>query len=100
MLQNTEKHRNYHENRHQFLGQMCQSTEKYENFHEKWTWKKLNRRKRQKNTSFIVKTALKNIPEQRKVRELPRKMNIEEVEEPETTKIHIQNEHASTKARK
>ncbi len=27
----------------------------------------------------------------RSIRELPRKMNIEEVEEPETTKIHIQN---------
>ena len=54
----------------------------------------------------------------RKVRELPRKMNIEEVEEPETmkiyrqnpftpaashpqtTKIHRRNEHASTKPRK
>ena len=54
----------------------------------------------------------------RKVRELPRNMNIEEVEEPETmkiyrqkpagvgaatpetTKIHRRNEHASTKPRK
>ena len=35
-----------------------------------------------KSTSFIVKTSFKSIPEQRKVRELPRKMNIEEVEEP------------------
>ena len=38
--------------------------------------------KRQKSTSFIVKTPFKSIAEHRKVRELPRKMNIEEVEEP------------------
>ena len=38
--------------------------------------------KHQKSTSFIMKTPLRTIPEQRKVRELPRKMNIEEVEEP------------------
>ena len=42
----------------------------------------LQRQKRQKNTSFIVKTPFKSIGEHRKVRELPRKMNIEEVEEP------------------
>ena len=33
----------------------------------------------------------KSTAEHRKVRELPRKMNIEEVEEPETTKIYRQN---------
>ena len=38
--------------------------------------------KQQKRTSFIVKTSFKSIRDQRKVRELPRKMNIEEVEEP------------------
>ena len=38
--------------------------------------------KHQKSTSFIMKTPLRTIPEQRKVRELPRKLNIEEVEEP------------------
>ena len=38
--------------------------------------------KRQKSTSFLVKTSFKSIAEHRKVRELPRKMNIEEVEEP------------------
>ena len=38
-----------------------------------------------------MKTPLRTIPEQRKVRELPRKMNIEEVEELESTKIYIQN---------
>ena len=42
----------------------------------------LPRQKRQKSTSFIVKTPFKSIAEHRKVRELPRKMNIEEVEEP------------------
>ena len=50
-------------NEHQFLGRMLQ------------------RQKRQKNLSFIVKTPVKSIGEHRKVRELPRKMNIEEVEE-------------------
>ena len=42
----------------------------------------LQRQKRQKSTSFIVKTLFKSIAEHRKVRELPRKMNMEEVEEP------------------
>ena len=59
----------------------------------------------------------KSTAEHRKVRELPRKTNIEEVEKPETTKIyrqavhagrghpkttkiHRRNEHASTKPRK
>ena len=41
----------------------------------------LQRQKRQKSPSFIVKTPVKSIGEHRKVRELPRKMNIEEVEE-------------------
>ena len=50
-------------NRLQFLGRMLQ------------------REKRQKSTSFIVKAPFKSIGEHRKVRELPRKMNIEEVEE-------------------
>ena len=34
---------------------------------------------------------VKSTADTRKVRELPRKMNIEEVEEPETTKIHRRN---------
>ena len=42
----------------------------------------LQRQKRQKSPSFIVKTPVKSIGEHRKVRELPRKMNMEEVEEP------------------
>ena len=51
-------------NEHQSLGRMLQ------------------RQKRQKSPSFIVKTSFKSIAEHRKARELPRKMNIEEVEEP------------------
>ena len=42
----------------------------------------LQRQKRQESTSFIVKTPFKSIGEHRKVRELPRKMNMEEVQEP------------------
>ena len=42
----------------------------------------LQRQKRQKSTSFSVKNLFKSIAEHRKVRELPRKMNIEEVEAP------------------
>ena len=42
----------------------------------------LQRQKRQKSPSFILKTPVKSIGEHRKVRELPRKMNMEEVEEP------------------
>ena len=38
--------------------------------------------KGRKSTSFIMKTSLRTIRDQRKVRELPRKMNIEEVDEP------------------
>ena len=39
-----------------------------------------------KSTSFIVKTPLRTIPDQRKVRELQPKMNIQEVEEPKGRK--------------
>ena len=46
----------------------------------------LQRQKRQKSTSFIVKTPFKSIAEHRKVRELPLKMNTEEVEEPKKYK--------------
>ena len=42
----------------------------------------LQRQKRQKSPSFIVKTPVKSIGEHRKVRELPRKMKMEEVEAP------------------
>ena len=57
-------------NEHQFLGRMLQNTtQKYENYQD-----------------FIVKTPVKSIAEHRKVRELPRKMNIEEVEAPKKYK--------------
>ena len=46
------------------------------------TPKTCSAKKRQKSTGFIVKTPFKSIGEHRKVRELPRKMNIEEVEAP------------------
>ena len=42
----------------------------------------LQRQKRQKSTSFIVKSPFKTIAEHRKVRKLPRKMNMEEVDDP------------------
>ena len=42
----------------------------------------LQRQKRQKSKSFIVKIPFKSIAEHRQVRELAGKMNIEEVEEP------------------
>ena len=63
---------------------MLHNTEKYENYEPP---------KQRK-----MKTPLKSIPEHRKVRELPGKMNIEEVEEPETTKIHRQNPRPTTAA--
>ena len=94
-------------NEHQFLGRMLQNTEKYENYQEKLnisSWagccrtpkstkitrknehqflgRMLQRQKRQKSTSFIVKSPFKTIAEHRKVRELPRKMNMEEVDDP------------------
>ena len=47
---------------------------KYENYHAK-----------------PVSDPFKTIADHRKLRELPRNMNIEEVEEPETTKIHTQH---------
>ena len=42
----------------------------------------LQRQKRKKSPSFIVKTPVKSIEEHRKARELPRKMKIEEEEAP------------------
>ena len=55
-------------------------------------WRSIEAPKHQKSTSFIMKTLLRTIRDQRKVRELPRKMNVEEVEEP---KKH-ENYHANT----
>ena len=65
--------------------------EKYENYHDHFLGRMLQRQKRQKSTSFIVKNPFKSIAEHRKVRELPRKMNIEEVEAPK------KYEHLQTK---
>ena len=77
---------------------MLRNTEKYENYHENSTSVLGPDVAGQKSTSFIVKTPFKSIAEHRKVRELPRKMNIEEVEEPETTKIYRQNPRAPAAA--
>ena len=94
----------------QFLGPMLQNTEKYENDHENSTsvlGPDVAAPKTLKSTSFIVKTLFKSIAEHRKVRELPRKTNIEEVEEPKkhenlqtkhrrhtkSTRITTKNEH-------
>ena len=67
-------------NEHQFLGRMLQNTEKYENYHEKWT-------------SVLGP----DVAEHRKVRELPRKMNISSwagcCRTPKSRKITTKNEH-------
>ena len=63
MLRNTKNTKITTKTRLQFLGRMLQH------------------QKRQKITNFIVKIPFKSIAEHRKVRELPRKMNIEEVDE-------------------
>ena len=69
----TEKHENYQENSTSVLGPDV-AAPKTSNKHE-----------------FYCKKPFKSIAEHRKVRELQRKLNIEEVEEPETTKIYRQN---------
>ena len=69
----------------QFLGRMLRNTEKYENYRENSTsvlGPDVAAPKRSKKHEFIVKTPFKSIAEHRKVRELPLKMNTEEVEEP------------------
>ena len=87
MLQNTEKYENYQETSTSVLGPdvaehptSTKITEKYENYQETST-SVLG-----KSPGFIVKTPVKSIGEHRKVRELPRKMNMEEVEEPKKYK--------------
>ena len=107
MLQNTEKYENYHDNSTSVLGPDVAEHRKVRELPRKLdfsSWagccrtpkstkittksrlqfvcRKLQRQKRQKSTSFIVKTLFKSIGEHRQVRELPRKMNIEEVEAP------------------
>ena len=100
-----------------FLGRVLgPADEKCENYPEKWTSKKLKRHPRTpKSTRSTTKNEhrrswradkvrelpretrfgpfsdpFQTIAEYRKVRELPQKMNIEEVQEPETTKLYIQ----------
>ena len=105
-LHTTEKYENYHENPTSVLGPDVADNRKVRELPRKLDWsswagccgtpkstrittknrlqslgRMLQRQKRQKSTSFIVKTPFKSIGEHRKVRELPRKMNIEEVEE-------------------
>ena len=48
-------------------------------------------KKRENYHAKPVSDPFKTIAEHRKVRELPGKMNIEEVEEPKPLKIHMQN---------
>ena len=66
-------------NRHQFLGRMLQNTEKYENYHEK-------------STSVLGP----DVAEHRKVRELPRKIDISSwagcCGTPKSTRITTKNE--------
>ena len=69
----------------QFLGRMLQNTEKYENYHENSTsvlGPDVAAPKTSRKHEFYCKNRLKSIAEDRQVRELPRKMKIEEVEEP------------------
>ena len=70
-------------NEHQFLGRMLQNTEKYENYQETSVLgPDVAAPKTSKKPEFILKTPVKSIGEHRTVRELPRKMSMEEVEEP------------------
>ena len=132
MLQNTEKYENYHEKSTSVLGPdvAAPKTSKNNEFYCKnpvqehcrtpkstrITTKNEHRRSWRAGNYENLQTKpvldpFKSTAEHRKVRELPRKMNIEEVDEPETTKIysrghpkttkiHRRNEHASTKPRK
>ena len=84
---NIEKYENYHEKCTSVLGPDVAEQRKVGKLPRKLTrlqflGRMLQRQKRQKSTSFIVKTPFKSIAEHRKVRELPGKMNIEEVEAP------------------
>ena len=86
MLQNTEKYENYDANSTSVLGPNVAESPKSTKITTKtrlqFLGRMLQRQKRQKSTSFIVKTPFKSIAEHRKVVELQRKLNIEEVEEP------------------
>ena len=118
MLRNTEKHENYHENLTSVLGPdvAAPKTSKKHEFYCKnpvqehcrtpkstrITTKNEHRRswRAEKVRKFTDETRfypLKSTADTRKVRELPRKMNMEEVEEPETMKIYRQNPRASAR---
>ena len=90
-------------NEHQFLCRMLQNTEKCENYQEKWTsvlGPDVAAPKTKHYENLQTKPVLdpfKSTADTRKVRELPRKMKIEEVEEPETMKIYRQNPCASAR---
>ena len=120
MLQNTEKYENYHEISISVLGPnvAAPKTSKKHEFYCKntvqdhWrtpkstriTTKNEHRRswRAEKYENLQTKPVLdpfKSTAEHQKVRELPRKMNIEEVEEPETTKIYRQNPRAPAAAK-
>ena len=112
MLQNTEKYENYQETSTSVLGPdvAAPKTSKKPEFYCKNTGQEHCRTP--KSTRITTKSEhgrsfeepkmyenlqtkpvldpFKSTAEHRKVRELPRKMNIEEVEEPETTKIYRQ----------
>ena len=72
-------------NKHQFLGRMLQNTQKYGKYHEKWTsvlGPDIAENCHEKWTSVLGP----DVAEHRKTRELPRKMNREEVQPPKKPK--------------
>ena len=77
-----QKHQKHHDSSWAGCGRTPKSTRITMQTRLQFLGRMLQRQKRQKSTSFIVKTPVKSIGEHRKVRELPRKMKIEEVEAP------------------
>ena len=77
----------------QFLGRMLRNTEKYENYHENLTsvlGPDVAAPKTSKKHEFYCKNPVQEHCRTPKSTGISRKMNIEEVEEPETTKIYRQ----------
>ena len=118
ILQNTQKYENYQETSTSVLEPdvAAPKTSKKPEFYCKNTGQEYWRTP--KNTRITTKNELEEVKEPkkyenlqmkhvldpfnsttdtRKTRELPRKINIEEVEEPETTKIYRQNPRASAR---
>ena len=77
-----QKHQKHHDSSWAGCGRTPKSTRITMQTRLQFLGRMLQRQKRQKSTRFIVKTPFKSIAEHRKVRELPRKVNMEEVEEP------------------